>query len=50
MEGGINQELGTNTCTPIYIVQILRKGLLYSTGKSIQYSMITSMRKESKIE
>ena len=48
--GGINQELGVNTHTLLYIKQITNKDLLYSTGKSTQYSVITYMRKESKKE
>ena len=42
--GGINQELGINTHTLLYIIQIT-KVVLYSTGNSIQYSVITYMRK-----
>ena len=48
--GGINQELGVNTHTLLYIKQILNKDLLYSTGKSTQYSVITYIRKEPKKE
>ena len=48
--GGINQELGMNTHTLLCIRQITNKDLLYSTGNSIQYSVITYMRKESKKE
>ena len=32
--GGINQELGMNTHTLLYIRQITNKDLLYSTGNS----------------
>ena len=45
--GGINQKLGINTRTLLYIRQIINKDLLYSTGNSTQYSVITYMRKES---
>ena len=34
-EQGINQELGINIHTLLYIRQITNKGLLYSTGNSI---------------
>ena len=44
--GGINQELGINIHTTTYETD---KDLLYSTGNSTQYSVITYMRKESKI-
>ena len=46
--GGINQVLGMNIQTLLYIRQITNKDLLYSTGNSTQYSVITYMRKESK--
>ena len=36
--------------TLLYIKQINNKGLLYSTGNSIQYSVITYMGKESEKE
>ena len=45
-EGGITQELGLNIHTLLYIRQIINKDLLYSTGNSTQYSVITYMRKE----
>ena len=48
--GGINQELGMNIHTLLYIRQIANKDLLYSTGNSTQYPEITYMRKESKKE
>ena len=48
--GGVNQELGINIHTPLYIRQITNKNLLYSTGNSTQYSVITYMRKESEKE
>ena len=48
--GGINQDLGINIYTLLYIRQITNKDLLYSTGNSTQYSVITYMRKESEKE
>ena len=45
--GGIKQKLGINIHTLLYIKQITNKDLLYSTGNSTQYSVITYMRKES---
>jgi len=44
---GINQELGINIHTLLFIRLITNKDLLYSTGNSIQYSLITYMRKQS---
>ena len=49
-EGGINQELGINVHTPLYIKYITNKDLLHSTGNSNQYSGITYMRKETENE
>ena len=37
-----------NTCTLLYIRKINNKDLLCSTKNSVQYSVITYMRKESK--
>ena len=48
--GGINQELGTNIHTLLYIKWITNRDLLYSTGNSAQYSAITYMGKESEKE
>ena len=48
--GGINQEIGINIYTPLYIKQITNKGLLYSTGNSTQYSVMAYMGKEPKKE
>ena len=48
--GGINWEIGTEICTLLYMKQITNKDLLYSTGKSTQYSLMTYMGKESKKE
>ena len=44
--GGINQEFEINIHTLLYIKQIINKDLLYSTGNSTQYSVITYMGKE----
>ena len=48
--GGINQEIGINTYALLYIKQITSKDLLYSTGNSTQYSLITYKGKESEKE
>ena len=48
--GGINWEIGTDIYTLLYIKQISNKDLLYSTGNSTQYSVMTYMGKESKKE
>ena len=48
--GGIYQEFGMNIHTLLYIKQIINKDLLYSTGNSTQYSVITYMGKESEKE
>ena len=45
-----NQEMGINIYTLLYIKQITNKYLLYITGKSTQYSVITYMGKESEKE
>ena len=50
VEGGINQEVGINIYTLLYIKQTINKDLLYSTGNSSQQSEITYMRKESEKE
>ena len=47
---GINWETGIDIYTPPYIKQITNKDLLYSTGNSAQYSVMTYMGKESKNE
>ena len=49
-KGQINWEIGTDINTLLYIKQITNKNLLYSTGNSTQYSVITYMGKESKEE
>ena len=45
--GGINQELGMNTHTLLYIKLITNQDLVYSTGNYIQYLVITYNGKES---
>ena len=44
---GITQELRINTHILLYIRWITNKDLLYSTGNSTQYFVITYMGKES---
>ena len=44
---GIGWEIGIDIYTLLYIKQITIKNLLYSTGKSIQYSVLTYMGIES---
>ena len=46
-QGGINWEIGIGIYTLLYIKQITNKNLLYSTGNSTQYSIMTYMGKES---
>ena len=46
--GGISWEIGIDIYTLLYIKQITNKNLLYSTGNSTQYSVMTYMGKESK--
>ena len=46
--GGINWEIGIGIYTPLYIKLITNKDLLYNTGNSTQYSVMTYMGKESK--
>ena len=43
-------EVGIDTCTLLYIKSIQNKDLLCSLGKSIQYSVIAYMGKESEKE
>ena len=40
-------EVGIGICTLLYVKQIINKDLLYNTGNSTQYSVITYMGKES---
>ena len=42
---GINWEVGTDIYTLLYIKWITNKDLLYSTGNSTQYSVMTHMGK-----
>ena len=48
--GEINQEVGINRYTLLYIEQINNKDLLYSTGNYTQYLIITYNRKETEKE
>ena len=48
--GGMNWEIGIDIYTLICIKWITYKNLLYSTGNSTQYSVMTYMGKESKKE
>ena len=48
--GKINQEFGINRYTLLYIKKINNKDLLYNTGNSIQYLVITYNGKESEKE
>ena len=48
--GVINQEAGINMYTLLYIKSVSNKDLLYGTGKSTQYFVITCMGKESEKE
>ena len=48
--GGINWEIGIDIQTLLYIKEITNKDLLYSTGNSTQYSVMTFMGKETKKE
>ena len=45
---GLNWEIGMDIHPLLYVKQITSKNLLYSTGKSTQYSVMTYMGKESK--
>ena len=49
MEGGwVNQVLGTEIHTPLYIKQITSKDLLCSTGNCIQYLVTSYLEKNLK--
>ena len=48
--GGIYWETGIDIYTLLYIEKITNKDLLYSTGNSTQYSVMTYIRTESKTE
>ena len=45
--GGINQGIGTDIYTLLYIKQISDNDLLHSTGKSTQYCVIANVGEES---
>ena len=49
-EEGINQKIGIEMCTPLYIKQINNKNLLYSTANSTQYFVMTYIETESRKE
>ena len=46
--GGINREIWIDIYALLYIKQLTHKNLLYSTGNSTQYSVMTYMGTESK--
>ena len=46
LPGGKWGEMGIDIYTLLYIIQITNKDLLYSTGNSSQYSVMTFMGKE----
>ena len=48
--GWVTWDIGIDIYTFLNIKQITNKNLLYSTGKSTQYFVMTSMEKESKKE
>ena len=48
--GGINWEVGIDIYTLLYMKEITKKCLLYNTGNSTQYSVMTYVGKESKKE
>ena len=48
--GGINWEIGIDIHIILYIKYITNKDLLYSTGNSTRYSVMTYMGKDSKKE
>ena len=47
--GGINWEIRIDIYTLVYIKSITNKNLLYSTGNSTQYSVMTYMEKNLKM-
>ena len=49
-QGEINQEFGKNIYTLLYIKQITNMDILYSTGNSTQYFVITYKGNESEKE
>ena len=46
--GGIDWETGIDIYTLLYMKWVTNKDLLYSTGNSTHYSVMTYIRKESK--
>ena len=46
--GGVNWKIGVDIYTLLPIKQVTNKDLLFSTGNSTQYSVMTYMEKESK--
>ena len=50
LRGGIDWEFGIDMYTLLYLKYITNRDLLYSTGNSTQYSIITYMGKESEKE
>ena len=44
---GTNWEIGIDIYTPLYIKQITHKNLQYSTGNSIECTVMACMGKES---
>ena len=44
----MTRDLGTDMDTLLYLKQITNKDLLYSTGNSVQYSVMTYIGMESK--
>ena len=50
LEGGINWEVGIGICTVLYAILTSNKDLIYSTGKSTQYSLMVYVGKESEKE
>ena len=47
---GMNWDTGTDIYTPLCIQQITNENLLYNTGSSTQYSVVTLMGRKSKKE
>ena len=48
--GGMDWEFGIGICTLLYMEWMVDVDLLYSTGNSIQYPVITYVEKESEKE
>ena len=49
-EGWMNWEIGAGIYTLLHIKQVTNENILYSTGNSTQYPVITYMGKEYKKE